>query len=63
MTADNLTITEKIFSKASGRTVHADEFVMADISCAMTHDITGPLAVQGFREIMKDKPDPKVWDP
>ncbi|NOR59387.1 MAG: homoaconitate hydratase family protein [Methanosarcinales archaeon] len=63
MTADNLTITEKIFSKASGRPVRAGEFVMASIDCAMTHDITGPLAVQGFREIMKDKSDPKVWDP
>jgi 3-isopropylmalate/(R)-2-methylmalate dehydratase large subunit len=63
MTADNLTITEKIFSRASGKPIKAGEFVMASIDCAMTHDITGPLAVQGFNEIMKDKPDPTVWDP
>lgn len=62
MTADNLTISEKIFSRASGRPVRAGDFVMADIDRAMTHDITGPLAVQGFRAIMKDQ-DPKVWDP
>ncbi|TFH43822.1 MAG: 3-isopropylmalate dehydratase large subunit, partial [ANME-2 cluster archaeon] len=52
MTADNLTITEKTFSQASGKPVRAGEFVMASIDCAMTHDITGPLAVQGFNEIM-----------
>src|SRR5574341_815063 len=29
----------------------------------MTHDITGPLAVEGFREIVRDKKRKKVWDP
>ena len=29
----------------------------------MTHDITGPLAVEGFYEIMKNQKDKKVWDP
>jgi len=37
--------------------------VLADIDRAMTHDITGPLAVEGFREIMKGKKKQKVWDP
>lgn len=58
-----MTISEKIFSKASGKTVKAGEFVMANIDRAMTHDITGPLAVEGFYEIMRDKEEKKVWDP
>ncbi|MDO8726270.1 MAG: 3-isopropylmalate dehydratase large subunit [Candidatus Methanoperedens sp.] len=57
------TISEKIFSKASGKKVKAGDFVLANIDCAMTHDITGPLAVDGFREIVKDKKGKKVWDP
>ncbi len=56
------TISEKIFSKASGKNVKAGDFVLADIDCAMTHDITGPLALQGFYEIMRDKENPRVWD-
>lgn len=65
MSANNepMTISEKIFSKASGKTVKAGEFVMANIDRAMTHDITGPLAVEGFYEIMRDKEEKKVWDP
>ncbi|MHC1571177.1 MAG: 3-isopropylmalate dehydratase large subunit [Methanosarcinales archaeon] len=57
------TISEKILSKASGRDVRAGDFVLADIDCAMIHDITGPLAVEGFYEIMREKDDPRVWDP
>jgi len=59
----NLTITEKIFSRTAGKPCLAGDFVLADIDRAMTHDITGPLAVEGFYEIMKDKKDKKVWDP
>lgn len=58
-----MTISEKIFSKAAGKTVKAGEFVLANIDRAMTHDITGPLAVDGFYEIMKEKEEKKVWDP
>src|SRR5665648_393965 len=61
--AENKTIAEKVFSKAAGHDVSAGEFVLANIDCAMTHDITGPLAVSGFYEIMKDKEQPRVWDP
>lgn len=61
--AENKTIAEKVFSKAAGHDVSAGEFVMANIDCAMTHDITGPLAVSGFYEIMKNKETPRVWDP
>ncbi|NJD78427.1 MAG: 3-isopropylmalate dehydratase large subunit [Candidatus Methanoperedens sp.] len=57
------TVSEKIFSKASGKQVKAGDFVLADIDRAMTHDITGPLAVEGFREIVKGKKRQKVWDP
>ena len=55
------TLSEKIFSKASQKEVHAGEFVMADIDGAMIHDITGPLAVKGFYEIAGR--DALVWDP
>ncbi len=59
----NLTITEKIFSRAADRPCKAGDYVLADIDRAMTHDITGPLAVDGFYEIMKNQKDKKVWDP
>lgn len=55
------TLSEKIFSRAAKKEVRAGEFVMADIDCAMIHDITGPLAVKGFYEIAGR--DAKVWDP
>ncbi|ATZ61072.2 MAG: 3-isopropylmalate dehydratase large subunit [Methanosarcinales archaeon Met12] len=58
-----LTITEKIFSRASGKPVVAGEFVFADIDCAMIHDITGPLAIHGFYEIMAGRKKKRVWDP
>ncbi len=57
------TLSEKIFGKACGKKVKAGDFVLANIDCAMTHDITGPLAVEGFREIVKGKKTQKVWDP
>lgn len=56
-----LTLSEKIFSRASKKEVRAGEFVMADIDRAMVHDITGPLAVKGFYEIAGE--DAMVWDP
>jgi len=58
-----MTVSEKIFSKASRTPVKAGDFVLANIDLAMTHDITGPLAVQGFYEIMRDEEEKKVWDP
>lgn len=54
------TISEKIFSRASGKQVRAGEFVLAEVDKAMMHDITGPLAVKGFYEIAGK--DGKVWD-
>lgn len=61
MVMAGLTLSEKIFSRASKKEVRAGEFVMADIDRAMVHDITGPLAVKGFYEIAGD--DAMVWDP
>jgi len=55
------TITEKIFSRATGKDVKAGEFVLANIDRAMVHDITAPLAIKAFREITGEKG--KVWDP
>ncbi|AGK61258.1 3-isopropylmalate dehydratase, large subunit [Archaeoglobus sulfaticallidus PM70-1] len=54
------TLSEKIFSKASGKEVKAGEFVFAEIDRAMIHDITGPLAIKVFNEITNNG---KVWDP
>ncbi|RLG25845.1 3-isopropylmalate dehydratase large subunit, partial [Methanosarcinales archaeon] len=53
-----MTISEKIFSRASGKDVRAGDFVLADIDCAMVHDITGPLAVEGFYKIIREKDRP-----
>ena len=58
-----MTVSEKIFSKASGNPVKAGDFVLANVDLAMVHDITGPLAIKGFYEIMNDKEEKKVWDP
>lgn len=60
---NSMTISEKIFSKASGKNVKAGDFVLANIDKAMTHDITGPLAIKAFYEIMESKDLKKVWDP
>jgi 3-isopropylmalate/(R)-2-methylmalate dehydratase large subunit len=53
------TISEKIFSSKCGKEVHAGEVVMTPVDAAMIHDITGPLAIQKFREMDGDK----VFDP
>ncbi len=53
------TISEKILSRASGKTAEAGDFVIAGIDYAMAHDGTGVLAVKAFREMGARK----VWDP
>ena len=45
------TIVEKIFSSKCGKPVTAGDVVMAPIDRAMIHDITGPLAIEKFREM------------
>lgn len=54
-----MNIIEKILAKSSCKEeVHPGEIVEANIDMAMTHDLTGPLAIKSFREIGAKK----VWD-
>ncbi len=53
------TISEKIFSRASGKKAKANDFVTANIDYAMAHDGTSVLAVRSFREMGVEK----VWNP
>jgi len=53
-------IIEKTLAEGSGREqVRPGEIVEARISSAMVHDITGPLAVQSWKNLEETK----VWDP
>jgi 3-isopropylmalate/(R)-2-methylmalate dehydratase large subunit len=55
-----MTIAEKVLARASGRKqVASGEIVEAAIDVAMTHDIEGPMVVQGFRKLGAKR----VWDP
>ena len=54
-----MNVTEKILAKAAGKKiVHPDEIVDANVDMVMTHDLTGPLAVEAFNKIGVQK----VWD-
>jgi len=53
------TIVEKIFSKKCSREIRAGDMIMAPVDAAMIHDITGPLAIEKFREMGGDR----VFDP
>lgn len=54
-----MNIIEKILANASGKQeVSPGEIVEANIDVAMTHDLTGPLAIKSFKEIGAKK----VWD-
>jgi 3-isopropylmalate/(R)-2-methylmalate dehydratase large subunit len=54
-----MNITEKILAKASGKkAVHPGEIIDANVDMIMTHDLTGPLAVEAFKKIGTQK----VWD-
>lgn len=53
------TISEKIFSRASGKEAKANEFIMANVDYAMAHDGTSVLAVRSFKKMGLEK----VWDP
>jgi methanogen homoaconitase large subunit len=53
------TISEKILSRASGKSAKADDFVIANIDFAMAHDGTSVLAVKAFRDMSAKR----VWDP
>jgi 3-isopropylmalate dehydratase large subunit len=45
------TLTEEIFSRRLGHSVHAGETVIAGVDVAMAHDVTGPLAIEAFRQL------------
>lgn len=54
-----MNIIEKILANASGKKeVSPGEIVEANINVAMTHDLTGPLAIKSFKEIGATK----VWN-
>ena len=54
-----MNITEKILAKASDKKiVVSGEIVDANVDVLMTHDLTGPLAVEAFKKIGAKK----VWD-
>jgi len=53
------TISEKIFSRASGHRAEAGEIVEAEVDYAMSHDGTSVLAIKAFREMGSER----VWDP
>jgi len=54
-----MNITEKILAKASGKkAVFPGEIVDTNVDVLMTHDLTGPLAVESFKKIGAEK----VWD-
>ena len=54
-----MNIAEKILSHASGKgEVSPGDIIDAKVDKAMINEITGPLAIQAFREIGA----PKVWD-
>ena len=55
------TISQKIFSRASGSTkmVEPGEIVEAGVDYAMSHDGTSVLAIKAFQEMGSEK----VWDP
>jgi methanogen homoaconitase large subunit len=53
------TISEKIFSRASGHRAEAGEIVEAKVDFAMSHDGTSVLAIKAFREMGSER----VWDP
>jgi len=49
------TIAEKILSAHCGRTVYAGETVVAAIDLATATDGSGPLAIELFQQINKDR--------
>jgi 3-isopropylmalate dehydratase large subunit len=51
------TLTEEIFSRRLGRAVHAGDTVVAGVDVALAHDVTGPLAIEAFRQLQAP-----LWD-
>jgi homoaconitase/3-isopropylmalate dehydratase large subunit len=53
------TLAEKILSKHCGKTVHAGDFILADLDLVMAHDTTCAWALEPFYQIAKKVFDPK----
>ena len=49
------TLVEKIISEHAGKDVHAGELVISRVDVAAVQDGTGPLTVQEFKKLGKDK--------
>lgn len=50
-----LTLAEKIISEHAGKTVHAGELVISKVDVTAVQDGTGPLTVQEFKKLGKEK--------
>ena len=50
-----LTLVEKIISEHAGKTVHAGELVISKVDVTAVQDGTGPLTVQEFKKLGKDR--------
>ena len=50
-----LTLAEKIISEHAGKEVHAGELVISKVDVTAVQDGTGPLTVQEFKKLGKDK--------
>ena len=50
-----LTLVEKIISEHAGKVVHAGELVISKVDVTAVQDGTGPLTVQEFKKLGKDK--------
>lgn len=58
-----MTLTEKIFAKHANRDfVKAGELIEAKIDIALANDITGPIAIEVFKNIGKDTNQKNVFD-
>jgi len=51
------TLSEKIFSRATKKEARAGEFVMAEIDCAMIHDITARWRSRDFMRSLAGMPE------
>lgn len=50
-----LTLVEKILSEHAGKEVHAGELIVSKVDVCAVQDGTGPLTVQEFKKLGKDK--------
>lgn len=50
-----LTLVEKILSEHADKEVHADELIISKVDVCAVQDGTGPLTVQEFKKLGKDK--------